>query len=311
MKLSDDSTGAGFYEAFSDIIFATMAIFVLLMTIFLVLAQESSPIRQAQKKLEALQEQVTEVKEKKEEIKNESTQLESRLEELSNKNVEIAIAVDKTGSMEEELYNLKNAIKQLAKILPKVMDKVSISIAAYHLDENDRDNTAIFNMKQIYDSKKDNGASYKSLTNFLSRQRHKGGAAPVLSATNKVLAQFNSTANERDHQVFMLLGDVGPYEITANSPDVITPRGEQRAASLVSNIKQWVRAKKNRNIILLFSGRDEINGKYDSTSARRNKHKKSMNLFKQIASESGQPKAYTENQSRMLVDFLVAALKRK
>lgn len=310
MKLHDDTGGVGFYESFSDIIFATMAIFILLMTLFLVLAQESGPVREAQKKLEAVQEQVTKTNEKKEEFNNQSIKLESKLEKLSNKNVEIAIAVDKTGSMEEELYNLKHAIEQLAKILPKIMDRVSISIVAYHVGENDRDNTVLFPMTLIQDYKKDNGASYKKLTGFLSLQRHKSGSAPVLSATKEALSQFNPSASARDHQVFMLLGDVGPYEITYNSPDVITPLGKQRAASLVSSVKQWVDAKNNRNIIILFSGRDEVNDR-SSGSARRYKHHKSMELFKQIADESGQPKAYTENQSSMLVDFLVAALKRK
>lgn len=310
MKLSDDSTGPGFYESFSDIIFATMAIFILLMILFLVLVQESSPVKKAQKRLATLQEQVVEINAKTKKINSQSTQLASNLEKLKNKNVEIAIAVDKTGSMEAELYNLKHAISQLAKILPKIMDKVSISVIAYHSGENDRDNTVLFPMMLIHDYKKDNGASYKKLTRFLSRQRHKGGTAPILSATKKVLSQFNPNASPRDHQVFMLLGDVGPYEITYNSPDVITPLGEQRAASLVSSIKQWVVAKKNRNIIILFSGRDEVNDSQYGLD-RQKKHIKSMKLFKQIANESGQPKAYTENQSSMLVDFLVAALKRK
>lgn len=310
MKLTDANEEVGFYEAFSDIIFATMAIFVLLMIIFLVLAKESTPIKIAQKKLESIQQQVVKTETDVRQVESQSKKIEAKLDQLSNKNVEIAIVVDKTGSMEQELYNLKNAIIQLAKILPKVMDSVRISVIAYRLDEGDRNNISIHPMSKIEDKAKDSGHSYNQLVRFLSRQRHKGGSAPILDATQRALAQFNPNINERDHQVFMLLGDVGPYEITYRNPDLITPEGERRASVLISSIKQWVTKKKNRNIIVLFSGRDELN-RSGTTNARQFKHRKSMELFRQIAKDAGQPDAYTENQSRMLVDFLVAALKRK
>ncbi len=310
MRIQEEDSSTGFYEAFSDIIFATMAIFILLMTIFLVLAQESSPARKAQKKLEEIQEQTEKTSQKIVENNKKSKQLESELKNLSKRNVEIAIAVDKTGSMEDELYNLKHAINELSKILPKIMDNVRISVVAYRMSENDRDVTDHFKMTQIFDSKKDGGTSLKKLTDFMSRQRHQGGSAPVLRATRKALTQFSQNAGERDHQVFMLLGDVGPYELTYKSPDTITSEGRERANQLVSTVKNWKLSKKNRNIIILFSGRDEVNdGRHGQ--ARQRKHYLSMELFKKIAAEAGQPDAYTENQSRMLVDFLVAALKRK
>ena len=310
MRLHEESSGAGFYESFSDIIFATMAIFVLLMTIFLVLAHESSPARKAQKKLQEIKEQISETALETEKIDSQSEELASKLKKLANRNVEISIAVDKSASMEQELYNLKHAINGLAKILPKVMDSVRISVTAYRMTQNDRDVTEHFPMTRILDSKEDGSASLKRLTDFLARQTHEGGSAPVLSATQKALSQFNQSASERDHQVFMLLGDVGPYEITYATPDVITGEGRRRAEQLLREVKTWAGSKKNRNMIILFSGRDEINDR-SYPSSRRYKHQTSMELFKMIAKESGQPESYAENQSQMLVDFLVAALKRK
>jgi len=77
-------------------------------------------------------------------------------------------------------------------------------------------------------------------------------------------------------------------------------------------VGNWAKGKKNRNMIILFSGRYEVYWSgFGYGAARRHKHKVSMDLFKQIAAGAGQPKAYTENQSSMLADFLVAALKRK
>ncbi len=312
MKLNRQKNQPGFYEFFSDIIFATMAIFVLLMTIFIILAQESSPARKAKKQIEAINVETAEVSGKIVEAESQARNLEVQIAKLARKDIEIAIAVDKTGSMEAELYNLKAAIQKLGQILPKVSESVSLSVVSYRISESGRNETVVFPMTRIQDPKVDGGSSYRQLTKFLGSQRHVSGLAPILSATQTALSQFDSSPGYRGHQVFMLLGDVGPYEESISDADVITVAGEQRAAELVSVLGSWVKQRKDRNMIILFSGRDEVTRTgLGIGEARRYKHKISMDLFKQIASQAGQPKAYTENQSSMLADFLVAALKRK
>jgi len=312
LKLNDQKETAGFYEFFSDIIFATMAIFVLLMTIFIVLAELSSPARKAKKQIEAIQEQKAEVVTKIGESEDKAKDLESEIEKLARKDIEIAIAVDKSGSMEQELYNLTSAIQKLAQILPKVSESVKISVVSYRISESMRNETVVFPMTRILDPKEDNGRSYQQLVRFLKNQRHKSGLAPILNATDLALAQFDSSPSFKGHQVFMLLGDVGPYEESINDADRITAAGEQRANKLVNTVGSWAKGKKNRNMIILFSGRDEVyRSGFGYGAARRHKHKVSMDLFKKIAAGAGQPKSYTENQSSMLADFLVAALKRK
>ena len=52
-RRKDKSPSDGFYEAFSDIIFATMAIFVLLMTIFLVVVRVSDVPQQAEPQIQS------------------------------------------------------------------------------------------------------------------------------------------------------------------------------------------------------------------------------------------------------------------
>ena len=312
MKLRDQKESIGFYEFFSDIIFATMAIFVLLMIIFIVLAQESSPARKAKKQIESIQEQKAEVIAKIGESEGKAKELESVIDKLARKDIEIAIAVDKTGSMEQELYNLTSAIQKLADILPKVSESVKISIVSYRISESMRNETVLFPMTRILDPKADGGKSYQQLVRFLKNQRHKSGLAPILNASEMALSQFDSSPDFKGHQVFMLLGDVGPYEESISDTDRITTAGEHRANKLVSLVGDWAKGKKNRNMIILFSGRDEVfRSGFGFGGARRHKHKVSMDLFKKIAVEAGQPKAYTENQSTMLADFLVAALKRQ
>lgn len=312
MRLNRDKESIGFYEFFSDIIFATMAIFVLLMTIFIVLAEESSPVRKIKKQINAVETEKAQVIEKTNQIEVEAVTLESEISKLARKDIEISIAVDKTGSMEQELYNLTSAIKKLAQILPKVSGSVKISVVSYRMSESMHNDTRLFPMTHILDPKLDNGKSYKELVTFLKKQRHKSGLAPILQATEIALSEFDSSPDYKGHQVFMLLGDVGPYEESINDADKITSAGQKRAERLTSIVGNWVKNKKNRNLIILFSGRDEVRRSgFGYGVARRHKHKISMNLFKQIAMDAGQPNAYTENQSSMLADFLVAALKRK
>lgn len=310
LNLNQNSERFGFYESFSDVIFATMAIFVLLMLIFILLANESSPIAKLKKQVAAVEEQIEQTEQAQERLAKDSKAREQEIAKLSERNVEIVIAVDKTSSMEEELSNLKSAIGRLGQILPGVSETVSIGVVAYRIEESGRNATARFPLQPIRTVSDDQGRSLGQLRQFLRRQTHASGLAPILQATRSALGMFNDSPGYRGHQVFLLLGDVGPYEESIRGVDQITTAGEQRAKALVSEIAGWAKARKNRNLIVLFSGRDEVSRTIFG-AARQRKHRVSMGLFADIARAAGQPKAYTENQSSMLADFLVAALKRK
>lgn len=311
MKLKKESNNIGFYEVFSDIIFATMAIFILLMTIFIVLAHESSPVTKALREVAELKKQQQKISQEILANQKSAKKIEKKIQSLSKKDIEILIAVDKSRSMEEELYNLKYAINQLVEILPTVADSIKLSIVAYRISEHG-DDTEIFPMTEIVKKEFDNGKSINLVKNFLKSQRHKGGSAPILEATKVGLSQFSDINHFQGHQVFMLLGDVGPYEDSYAAPDNITNLGKSRAKELVKLLSSWTKQSKNRNLIILFSGRDEIYSRSIwQTNARKKKYQLSMQLFQEIAEKSGQKDAYTENQSNMLAHFLIAALKRK
>lgn len=310
INLNKSDKETGFYEAFSDVIFATMAIFVLLMIIFLLLAHESSPIAKLKKRIEAVEQQTQTVTAATDRLAEDSAVAEEEVAKMAERNVEIAIAVDKSGGMEQELNNLKRAISRLGEILPGVAKEVKIGVVAYRINENYHNATDVFPLTRIVKTSADQGRSVGALKQYLRRQNHASGLAPILEATQQAISMFNPAASFNGHQVLMILGDVGPYEESIQGADEITAQGERKAGQLVNLVGQWVKSKKNRNIILLFSGRDEIYRPLGGQD-RRHKHSVSMELFKQIAAAAGQPKAYTENQSSMLADFLVAALKRK
>ncbi|MEM1231368.1 MAG: vWA domain-containing protein [Pseudomonadota bacterium] len=310
LKLNRGGDGFGFYESFSDVIFATMAIFVLLMLIFILLANESSPIAKLKKKIAAVEEQIELTNQAKARLDEDSKQRQKEIAKLSERNVEIVIAVDKSSSMEEELNNLKSAIARLGEILPGVSKSVRIGVVAYRINERGRNATETFPIQRIQPASEDGGQSVRKLQQYLRRQTHASGLAPTLQATRTALGMFNQSPSYRGHQVFLLLGDVGPYEESVRGVDRITSAGEARAQSLINDVARWAKARKHRNLIVLFSGRDEVSRTIFG-GARQRKHAVSMELFRKIAAAAGQPKAYTENQSSMLADFLVAALKRR
>lgn len=287
-----------------------MAIFVLLMTIFIALINEQSPVRQAKKQIAELEQHIQDLRRDDAEIQQNMANVQAQVSDMEKRDVEIFIIVDRSGSMEQELYNLKNAVQRLALILPKVTDSLRIGVASYWADTDT--NTAdirTFPLQLIYSPVEDNGRSYNQLKRFMDAQNHESGHAPILKATNLALQQFSSAANYSGHQVFMILGDVGPYEEQRDDL-TISSAGVARAEQLTAKVSQWIQARENRNLIALFSGRDEI-GNAARSSLDKQKYRTSQQLFKNIASSAGQPDAYTENQNTMLTDFIVAALKRK
>ncbi len=307
MKLHGKQPAQGFYETFSDVIFATMAIFVLLMIIFAMAAEITSERYQARQELEKIENELAQLEQEKQRISAQADEQESKLAELRDQSIEIFIAVDKSNSMEQELRNLANAIQNLARILPQVIDNVELGVIAYRWRYEGGDDTEIFPLQKIVSANEDGGKSINELSQFLRRQTHAGGPAPIYEASEYALQQLK--VQPRVNQVFMVLGDVGPYEVRDQSHRV-TPAGQAKANSLVTMIKNWVDQAPNRNLILLFSGRDEMND-YRADANWRRKHKVSMDLFRRIASETDQPRAYSEDQSSMLAMILIAALERK
>ncbi len=340
-RRKDKAPSDGFYEAFSDIIFATMAIFVLLMTIFLVVVRVSDVPQQAepdiqttgadeiaacmaqrfvideqQREREAnaeravaeLSEEIRKMEADIEALNSETEALSARASqarpEVKDTPIEIAIALDKSNSMSREIDNLENAVLRLAQLLPLISEKVTISIVAYRRNGLGYDASAYFPRRWIRPYKDDGGASFNALRGFLAGQQAEAGAAPILEATQWALSTFTA-AHPKKRQVLMVLGDVGPYETPQGGVNT-GAWGQARERQFTQVISQWVRASpKQRKLILHFSGLDELHGWQGS------KHRRSRDLFQRTAGVAGQPDAYRESIATMYVDFLIAALERK
>lgn len=180
MKLESPSRFTSFYESFSDLIFATMAIFVLLMTIFLVL------------------------------VKTEQT--------VPVKSLELVVAVDVTGSMSEPLTDLADTLVTMSKVLPLVSPKFSVGIVAYRLQSNSNSVYRVLDPLPIAAQDEDGGGSFNKLVEFSNRElKAIGGAALLVPSIERAITMFPTLPNKDANQVLVLIGDVGPFENTAGT----------------------------------------------------------------------------------------------
>ena len=306
---SSSSGDDGFYEAFSDLIFAVMAIFVLLTTVFLVLAKESPEVKKARGALKEVTDKIEAVQAERDAVAEKTEKGEATLADIRSEKAEIAVAVDMTGSMEQELRKLTETVNLVLQVLPRVAPEVRIGISAYRINTDGVNESRAFPMRTVTDESKDGGKSLGELTRFLKSLSAVGGTAPVDRAVSQSISMFTPAGAFHGNQILMLLGDVGPYEFDYQQADEMTPQGYARADRMENEVAHWVKAAKKRHLIVIFSGNDEI-ADMQYGAARSRKHRESRDLFKRIAVNAGQKKGYTENVGNMLALFLKAMVKK-
>jgi len=168
MKITRQSDGENFYESFSDIIFSTMAIFILLLFCLIGQLKDEQDARLEEQADKLRQEQAlanitktfAELQEKLSESTQENAQADKRQEQLLTKlqdmeeagrqkeeelnkierefanaikidSLQLYILIDGSGSMAVPLENLSTAIRYLAEKLPNVAKDFSLSIIVY------------------------------------------------------------------------------------------------------------------------------------------------------------------------------------
>jgi cell division septum initiation protein DivIVA len=305
VKLKQTKSNTSFYETFSDLIFATMAIFVLLMIVFMVQINLSQSVDEL---LEKIKKETTELKheEKNLEKKNEQlSKLEKSKQSVQQYNFEVVIAVDTTGSMQWELDQLTNTIGLIGKILPKIGQSVKMGVIAYRRDEHNRADIKVFPLQVIKDDDTDGKKSFRKIHGFVSRLRAQPGSAPIEEAMDQALKMFSNSESFTGHQTFMLLGDVGPYEDRYRD-QLIDGRNREQEKGMINQLKLWTEESLHRNLLILFSGDDEI-GK--TSGNQHQKFVESRKFFEQLATEAGQPQGFTSNHAEMIPQLLSVILK--
>ena len=319
MKFNSPSRFTSFYESFSDLIFATMAIFVLLMIIFLSLINPPESTKELVNKLNQSNEKLSELQSSLQQTEQEKRNLESQFENIVKKFVEqnnavksnameLIIAVDVSGSMGKELALLASTINTILKVLPSAATEFRIALVAYAITGSSPGGLNIFpkeenRTKKILPEKRDNGSSITEVTSFTNNLIPQPGVAPVENAINKAIELSSSVKEFEGFQTIMLLGDIGPYEFADSQGGAaanINPSAEKR---ILQQISAWTSKSKKRNFISVFSGRSNAYP-HDIEIL-----KASEVFFQEAAKKGGGKENFTNNRDDMLTLLLTTVFK--
>ena len=209
MKLQTPPRSTNFYESFSDLIFATMAIFVLVIIVLIIQIKPNSEnleskVEEFKKQIENLEKEISDVQKQNEEKTKKVSDLQKEMKEAVEKEqMELVVIVDGSGSMGTPLSELKKAIRALAEAIPLVTTEFKLGMIIY------RNELDPFPMRRIQALSKDGGDSFRKVVDFTDNMTPESSPVYLENAIVEALSMFESDESRKS---LMILGDIGPYE---------------------------------------------------------------------------------------------------
>lgn len=313
MKLHSPSRFTSFYESFSDLIFATMAIFVLLMMVFLALVNAPGELEELKDELEKAEAQISEQQESIEQEKEKLQDVEKKLEEMGSavraRGLELVVAVDISGSMRKPLRQLTETLNMISKVLPKLSPEFRIGVVAYASRQGNP--LIVYPLTKIHNLEDDQGRTFEHFQKFMNGLKVRGGPAPVAQALNASIKMLSQ--DFEGYQALMLLGDVGPFESSTATQDIfnIDSRERAKARATLQAIKQWIQIGQRRTTISVFTAvppeqAPGLGPFRQYWPAVRRKNAESEKFFRNVAVMSGNPENFSKNPAAMLALILTS-----
>lgn len=308
MKIDSPTRFTSFYESFSDLIFGVMAILVLLMLIFLSLVRpgdNKAELEGAMEEIQQLENALRQSEAEKDAARDQLEELTKTMVEAKNsvhsKGLELIIAIDVSGSMDDALSHLIETIRTMTVVLPAISPKFRLGVIAYAKNNAELipNGLQVFGARQIFAEHKDGGKSLKAINQFMSKLS-RGVMAPVDKAIYEGIKMFSEPGRFDGYQAIMIIGDVGPYE--TGDGYRIEPDERIIETDVINAMKNWVSQDENRSIVSLYSAATPRSGASE-------KAKSSYEFFRKLAAESGQPENFSQNSGKMLGYLLNAIIK--
>ena len=298
MKLSPPSETTSFYEVFSDLIFATMAIFVLIIIVLIIQVRpEGVPAETVAEMEQQFAEALEELEEENQEQAEQLEEAQQKIEDaIATAAVELIVIVDGSGSMQAAMNELKASIVSIAKTIPIVTSEFRLGLIIY------RSRLDVFEMQQILDENKDRGRSLNSVEQFTKRLTPASDVANLDDAVLQALSMFESPSSRKS---LIVLGDVGPYEYGYRPPTAQQPNGtlslncndRQREQKAISAVTRFSSENENFRIFTLFTG-----------NAQSNCPETTEPFFRALAASLGENGQYSADLSELFVFLLKSAL---
>lgn len=325
MKLIRSKSSSSFYESFTDLIFATMAIFVLLLIIFIsqVRPVESTShleqqLAEMQDQLAGLQDQLAQSQSDAEQSRKSLVKAQEELASALKKHpIELVVAIDVSASMSVPLNRLKDAIIRLTTEIPKVTEEFRVGVVAYG------GNGQYWTIPLT-------AINPSSRPGFIARVNNLNlvqGSTDVPEAIGEAMNMFTPPSDEKVRKAFVLIGDVGPYEIHGSVERNLynyneytlermarsrqeTQVDKSYEAGLYEKVANFSRANPMSSVMAMYSGNATRAGdvSYSIIALTRSS---SINFFRNVAAagnQNGKTGHYSEDPSEMLSMLLLAML---
>lgn len=277
MKLGKPNRGTSFYESFSDLIFGTMAIFVL---IVIVLALQVRPDGVSADVHQQALAQAAQAQSLNEELQKKVLELEK---EGKPKPLELVVAIDGSGSMGAALRTLQFAIGTIGEAMPMISSTVHVGIVIYR----EAGTTLVFPMTKIEKEEVDGGRSLTELTQFAQQMTPQQSPADLAHGVRVAAGMFPPAQDAQARKrTLMFAGDVGPYE----SGSFMGPAGEQEIRRVLS---EWKRSNAEGNVIAVYTGTDQSD---DWILQRR---AQTLQLFREMATIGGDVSNFSPHDRKL------------
>lgn len=245
MKLRPPDRFNSFYESFSDLIFGTMAIFILMMMVFLVLVNKGDIEEREvmEKQVEQLVQAAERSRQQLQSVVSELTQLQKA---VKTQGLRLVVAVDRTGSMAAGLTDLTETLSVFSNVITKYVPEYEVSVVAYHADPAQ---FLVLPRQKVLSKDQDAGQSQAAVTSFLAAIQPSAGAAPVARAIDRGL-DLQNIDDFSGVQVLMLIGDVGPFEKEMG----MAPEVDQLAVDqLLASMARWIGRSDKRKVVSVYA----------------------------------------------------------
>lgn len=302
-------------DLFASAMGAFMFLAIIALPFFPNTGDSSESIAELKKELQQSKTEVQQRQEKLDQVQKELKQAQQELAEgITKYPIELVITIDVSSSMSVPLKRLKEAISRLTVEIPKVTKEFRIGLVAYGGDGTYRTIPV-----QIID-----GSSRQGFVRKVNALTLKGGSTDVPEAVNEAMRMY-SAPNDKMRKAFVLIGDVGPYEMIENREFDIYDISTARANQLIRNgqdvpvdsgyeaivydqVRRFTQQNKLRSVMAMYTGNATRAGdeSYKVIALTKNN---STAFFKQVAKLGGKDTGhYSEEPSEMLSMLLLAVL---
>lgn len=320
-----------FFEPFSDLIFATMAIFALLMLIFLTqikksvatvtdgkkaaaeVAELKKQLGESKKEKEGLEKKVEEQASKAEKQEKTISEQEKTIDEMGEKveeleeevistsSLELVIAVDASATMADVLEDLSKAILRIGDSIPNVASSFRLGVIVY------RKGLRTFPIQEIHPADEDGGKSIESLKDFVrSECVADNSLANIQGAIHQGAEMLASSSNRKSRKSLVLMGDVGPYEMDGD-PRSRTNREIRLEKLACDEIAKLATAQSNLSFFAVYTG-SKLTDPIDPRNVSDIHRQSTINFFQDLAKAATDDKGKYVDDANDVLSLLLLAI---